>query len=508
MDPSRDTASELDSFREQWRAEVRARNPPSRSQQSAAGPSNPTSRPSRGVPERPKNFVAASKTIPHDVDDEFIQTQVFEEPEGSEPTNDTQLPAESRDGKGPVSALDHYEQAVEKEAQGSLGDSLRLYRKAFRMDHRVDQKYKNKYFAAAWAQKPQQAGSSVAPGTSAAAKAPEATLESQPQSMKELLASFAGLSIEPAPPEIEGMPQPPCPIASLPEEILIHILQDVAVEDVGDFVRLAQVCKRFAWLVATEDRIWRRICIGSEVGFGGMHYDWQKGVSWEPLGEFILEDDAESVARSRQAESLVTTNALLGNPYTTWQRMFRQRPRIRFNGCYISTVNYIRAGQASAHQITWNSPVHIVTYYRYLRFFRDGTVISLLTTDEPSSVVHHLTKDLLALHQDGAMAHLPSIVMQFGLKGRWRLSSALDNPDVSPAEAEGELFVETDGVGPKYMYRMELSLKSAGKGARNNKLIWKGFYSYNKLTDDWGEFGLKNDKPFFFSRVKSYGIGE
>jgi len=31
----------------------------------------------------------------------------------------------------PVSALNYYEKAVEKEAAGSLGDSLRLYRKAF-----------------------------------------------------------------------------------------------------------------------------------------------------------------------------------------------------------------------------------------------------------------------------------------------------------------------------------------------------------------------------------------
>jgi F-box protein 9 len=81
-------------------------------------------------------------------------------------------------------------------------------------------------------------------------------------------------------------------------------------------------------------------------------------------------------------------------------------------------------------------------------------------------------------------------------------SSATQNP------TEGDLYIETEGVGPKYTYRMDLSLRSAGKGARNNKLVWRGFYSYNKLTDDWGEFLLKNDKPFFFSRVKSYGFGE
>ncbi len=33
------------------------------------------------------------------------------------------------------SALEHYERAVEKESQGSLGDSVNLYRKAFKVCH-------------------------------------------------------------------------------------------------------------------------------------------------------------------------------------------------------------------------------------------------------------------------------------------------------------------------------------------------------------------------------------
>jgi F-box protein 9 len=334
--------------------------------------------------------------------------------------------------------------------------------------------------------------------------------------MKDLIAGFAELSIQPAAPEIEGMDPPPCPIANLPEELLVHILQDVAVLDVGDFVRLAQVCKRFAWLAATEERIWRRVCLGTEFGFGGMHYHWQRDVSWGPLGDALLLDDSpDAAARRHEAEALAATNTALRSAYaSSWLRMFRQRPRVRFNGCYISTVNYIRSGQANANQITWNSPVHIVTYYRYLRLFRDGTAVSLLTTDEPAAVVHHLNREALALHRDGSGAHLPSAVVRGALWGRWRLSSAQDDGPpgggADPKEAEGDLFIETEGVGPKYMYSMELSLASVGRGgaARNNKLLWKGFYSYNKLTDDWSEFGLKHYKPFFFSRVKSYGMGE
>lgn len=381
--------------------------------------------------------------------------------------------------------------------------------------------YRKKHFPGPLRKPP---GPSSQPGQPVSAKSPTKGSSGprhveadQPQSIKDLLASFADLSIASAPPPVEGDPPPPCPIASVPQEVLSQILTDLAVLDVGDFARLSLVCKRFAFLVAADDQVWRRVCLGREFGFQGMHYHWQAGVAWEPLpdvsevggeeGEFVT---MEELARRRREENLAITVSLYPEYGSSWQRMFRHRPRIRFNGCYISTVNYIRPGQASTNQITWNTPVHIITYYRYLRFFRDGTVISLLTTAEPGDVVHHMTKDLLAQHRDGAAAHLPSIVLRHGLRGRWRLSSMLDYPDGAavPKDAEGELFIETEGPGPKYMYRMNLLLRSAGRGTRNNKLVWKAFHSYNKLTDDWAEFGLRNDKPFFFSRVRSYGVGE
>lgn len=399
------------------------------------------------------------------------------------------------------------------------------------MDHRVDLKYKNKHFPAPLVAKPGVGKSGQVNPSNATPTVPNPAhhpLEGQPQTMKELIASFSGLAIQPAGPEIEGTPAPPCPISELPDEILVHILRDVAVLDIASFVRLARVCKRLAYLVATEDQIWRRVCLGSEFGFGGMHYRWQTSVAWGPLdpeedeaterGPPGLDDEAEIITKTtpslqdllpltaeqraarEQEEKIATTLSLFTSTYSSsWQRMFRLRPRIRFGGCYISTVNYIRSGQASTNQVTWGSPVHIVTYYRYLRLYRDGTAISLLTTAEPADVVHHLTREAVSLHRDGGSAHLPSVVMQSALKGRWRLGTDA---------VEGDLFVETEGVG-KYMYRLDLSLKSAGRGGtRNNKLGWRGFYSYNRLTDDWSEFGLKNDKPFFFSRVRSFGLGE
>jgi F-box protein 9 len=87
------------------------------------------------------------------------------------------------------------------------------------------------------------------------------------------------------------------------------------------------------------------------------------------------------------------------------------------------------------------------------------------------------------------------------------LSTAGDNHEAGLKTAEGTVFVETEGANSRYMYRMKLSLHTAGKGAKNNKLAWQGFWNYNIMTDDIGEFSLRNDKAFFWSRVRSYGKG-
>ncbi|RDL33280.1 uncharacterized protein BP5553_08719 [Venustampulla echinocandica] len=502
---------ELEAFRQKWREEVSARaQESSKSKSSAADPSKSKG---GGKPLARSRLPTSHTTKFVEAHDDGIESQTFGGSDEPDPSGSNYVePLSSGEGESvPESALGYYERAVERENQGSLGDSLNLYRKAFRMDDRVDQKYKNKHFPkSSFVSKPGNRNPS-----NAAATVPNTahhSLHGPPQSIKQLISGFFGLSIEPMPPPIEGAPAPPCPMAGLPSEIITHIMLEVAVLDIGSFVRLAQVCKRMAYVVLTEEQIWRRVCMGSEFGFGAMHYEWQQEVLGGPLDDYPpdikdLDNDEVALAPAARLNKEEATELLHSAYESSWQQMFRLRPRIRFNGCYISTVNYPRPGQASVSQVTWHSPVHIVTYYRYLRFFRDGTVISLLTTDEPADVVHCLTKDFQDTHRGGGSSYLPSAVMQHSLRGRWRLSSAKDTPDIDLKESEGGLFIETEGVSPKYMYRMDLSLRSSGRVARQNKLVWRGFWSYNVLTDDSGEFTLRNEKPFFFSRVKSYGNG-
>ncbi|KAI9870653.1 MAG: hypothetical protein M1830_003993 [Pleopsidium flavum] len=516
-----DTNPELERFRNQWREEVTAR---------AKGVAqNGDGRPSRSsgpakssiphtIPPPPLSAVNASDAHDEDEVDGVDQKGYHDlvNKDDLRRLGDGQgEPSHSGDGnRQPRSALEHYEKAVEKETQGSLGDSLSLYRKAYRLDYRVDQTYKNKHFpTSSSASKPANLNPSNVAVT--VPNPAHHSLQGPSTSIQDLIASFSALSMPAESPSTERSPAPPCPIAIIPSEVLIEILQHIAIIDVASFARLAQVCKRLAYLVTTEDRIWKRVCCGDEVGFGAMHYDWTCDIHGHTLG-----DDGEGgyILGSTSTDlnpKLPTSISLADNPLTlsllhktyasTWRLMFRTRPRIRFNGCYISTVNYVRPGASSPTQISWNTPVHIVTYYRYLRFFRDGTAVSLLTTAEPADVVHYLTKENMHTHHSGA---LPSAVMKPALRGRWRLSGPGTGLSTGGAsEVEGNVHVETEGVDIKYMYKMHFSLRSAGRGAKNNKMSWRGFWSYNKLTDDWAEFALRNDRAFFWSRVRSYGVG-
>lgn len=324
-----------------------------------------------------------------------------------------------------------------------------------------------------------------------------------------LVEEFSNLSILGEPPPTDLSPAPPCPIASIPEEILVEIFLHLAVQDVASFVRLARVCKRLAFLVATEERVWKRISLGHEYGFAAMHYAWACQIDGKPLGDdgeggFLLGSDLglDEAPVPPPPSPAALTPFLVPAVYPTYRALFRRRPRVRFNGCYISTVNYTRPGASSPTSVTWNSPIHIVTYYRYLRFLRNGTCIFLTTTSEPADVVPYLYPE----HMHKNHGALPSAPIKDALLGRWRLTGP-EVPGLEDGEKEGTLIVETAGAAPKYFYKMVLGLGSAGRGARNNKLAWQGYWSYNRLTDDWAEFGLRNDRPFYWSRVKSYGTG-
>lgn len=358
------------------------------------------------------------------------------------------------------------------------------------MDHQVDSHYREKHFP-----KP-AAGPSVkkAPtiptsgDSPSVAGPPPSSLSSRSKEVSDLVASFEGVPIGPlvylrveggdgATGKGEGKGKEKekdvevkevfCPLSTLPYELLLQILRTVALADVAAFARLAQVCKALAYAVMTEQTIWRAVC---EKTFSRLLWNWEVDVEGNPL------EDSDNVERDPppKDEEEVTK---YGN---NWRQMFMMRPRVRFNGIYIATCNYVRAGASQS----WNTPVYIVTYYRYLRFYPNGTVLSLLSSSEPNEVVPGFNKaSLTPAHLGGSGGPPVGSWSKYVSRGRWRM--------------HGDDLVDVEIKAPmmdRYLFIMGLKIKcvrAKGRMTGVNKLMWGRFWSWNILLDDPTEFSLK-----------------
>lgn len=122
--------AELESFRQQWREEVTRRSRPKATP--PAAPTRTAPPPSRLPPTRHE----ASHR--NEVEEEGPPLASFDPDELAQQVGELSVePAAEdfprRDLSEPTSALEHFERAVEKEAEGNLGDSLTHYRKAYRV---------------------------------------------------------------------------------------------------------------------------------------------------------------------------------------------------------------------------------------------------------------------------------------------------------------------------------------------------------------------------------------
>lgn len=130
-------------------------------------------------------------------------------------------------------------------------------------------------------------------------------------------------------------------------EILIHILKWVVSSDLDlrSLECFSQVCRGF-FVAARASDIWRRVCV----------LTW--GVSGLPIEE-----------------------PGLGG----WRTLFISRPRVNFNGCYISRISYLREGERGFQDNEFYKPWQVVHYNRILRFFPGG-IVAMGTTAEKLEV--------------------------------------------------------------------------------------------------------------------------
>ncbi|MCO5595572.1 hypothetical protein L7F22_049617 [Adiantum nelumboides] len=168
-----------------------------------------------------------------------------------------------------------------------------------------------------------------------------------------------GTRVRPVPPFGSLSSKPPAV-----DPALIHqVLSDDLLFEV--FIRLQPyalgcagcVCRK--WRYATRNPVlWQKACL----------------VTWQVSGE---------------EQNISMLRSLYGG---SWRNMWILRPRLCFDGIFVSRNTYLRTGVAE-WRVT--NPVHLVCYYRYIRFYPSGKFLYKVTP-------HRLKEVAKCLHGKGS----------------------------------------------------------------------------------------------------------
>ncbi|RWS14957.1 F-box only protein 9-like protein, partial [Dinothrombium tinctorium] len=254
-------------------------------------------------------------------------------------------------------------------------------------------------------------------------------------------------------------------ISHLPIELIHYICRWIVTNelDYRSLEQLSAVCRGF-YVICRDADIWKRGCI-------------------KVWGRSRLE-------------------SVLAKEYCgSWRRMFIERTRVNYNGAYISRTTYIRQGENSFQDIDYK-PCYLVEYYRYLRFFPDGTILMLNTPDNPYQSLPKLK---------WKNASPPVLVGNYRLSGT-SISAVLKRMQRSGESASSRYKRShlKNFQTSEQEFHILLEIKNV-KGRRNFQLFWKGYsaiYRRNNKQEAVTTFDLSLNKfpPLIFSRVKSYTL--
>jgi len=193
---------------------------------------------------------------------------------------------------------------------------------------------------------------------------------------------------------------------------------------------------------------------------------------------------------------------ILDSVYPSWRQMYVDRPHLWFNGVYISKVTYVRHGETS-YQDQFYRPWHLVVYYRYLKFFADGTMMMLTTPDEPSLVI-----PLLKSRQP----RLQGIVKgTYRLLGHDCVAGVLTRKNMNEATSSPYIrnrLIKQPNDLMEHVFSLAVSISSV-KRRRHVQLSWSNYEvtaRYRNGQTSTSKFDLCDQKfpPLYFSRVKSF----
>lgn len=460
---------ELARFRREWLAELRSRKASTTSGIHApvalddANAEFSEKKPSKTVNSDPGLIPAVMKKIKEDQSSRSYK----------EASSSNYVPSAARAqvplSPGVESAVNIYRRAVEHETRGELDDALVLYRRAFRLEPHVDRIYHQEelissILAAQREPLKQKAATNASTDDELAAKVHHAlTIKHRGDmaavrvtgTLASLLETFPkDLSFEP---EIE---EEPVHLQKIPDELLILIIRRLDWTSIERFALI----NRKARVISLDSAIWREIVLGT----------------YNPPQVVDIDDMTPVLERCLY----------------DYRRVYIEHPRVRLDGVYIATCHYVRPGLSENH---WVNVTHMITYHRYLRFFPNGQVLSLLTNEE------HTPQQVIPLLK-------PNLRMTGFYIGTWSLvGTTIELSNLLDASGRFQLSPDHHHThGPasenrrnRYAFSMTLSLVSRPLG-RWNKMHIEAYNSVHLETGDVNPVALKQERPFWFSKVRSY----
>ena len=135
--------TDLENFRKQWKEEVtRSRGAPTSLDSKPTRPPGPAKASSHSSQTYPTTALPAPSEILKGDEEEYINDLDAQDCRDVETNRNTRPSGEDVEAthpdnigsREPRSALEHYEKAAERETDGNLGDSLNLYRKAYKVN--------------------------------------------------------------------------------------------------------------------------------------------------------------------------------------------------------------------------------------------------------------------------------------------------------------------------------------------------------------------------------------
>lgn len=273
-------------------------------------------------------------------------------------------------------------------------------------------------------------------------------------------------------------------LSELPHELIVQIFRYVVGQelDLASLELAGMVCRGF-YLLSRDQSLWRSICYST----------WGQ----------------EDVSKWKSHLTLSNQNS----NQVDWRRVFLERPRVNYDGVYISRTKYIRQGDVGFQDITYR-PFHVIRYYRYLRFFPDKRVLILTTNEEPDRIIPIFRH---ALDSKQFSSELSILEGTFEFVGANQLvivaekdcRSALNVTNLNQRRQAHLHWSRQTPLAQKFNLKFELKTIES-KPYKNNILKWLEYTILSRLEtgQEITTFDLSADTfpNLAFSRVKKFNL--